>query len=150
MHINTLASKKINNINNKTHSTFWFASFSMSEFSSYTRCVGCGCCCCCSCSCYVFFFRFFVLRFGMAFIFLFVFFISVRECCACVCSYFAAVLALTATARTVPFEKSGETTFEIRKWEGERTTPHTAKHRHQHSRSLKESKESERDNMHKY
>lgn len=43
----------------------------MSEFSSYTRCVGC---CCCSCSCYVFFFfRFFVLRFGMAFIFLFVF-----------------------------------------------------------------------------
>lgn len=142
-------SKKINNINNKTHSTLWFASFSMSEFSSYTRCVGCGCCCCCSCSCYVFFFRFFVLRFGMAFIFLFVF------------SYLCENAALVCVVTLPPFWHSQQqreqyhskrAARQLSKFENERES---AAHRIQpntdtNTFSLKESEESERDNMHKY
>jgi len=71
----------------------------------------------------------FVLRFGLAFIFpFFCFFVSLCECvcvCLCVCSYFAAVLALTGN-NSANIEQSnresGESTFEIRKWEGERVT----------------------------
>lgn len=103
------------NVLNSHFFTFLLFDNFSSETHTHVDCSCCRFCCCC------FFFGFFLLRFGLAFIFLFVFsilffffFFAFVSVCVYV-SYFAAVLALTATAQTALVEKSGETTFEIRK-----------------------------------